>query len=444
MTQESGSEVRNEGYTESLRQPGDPVPESYTVAGYRVESGSTLDQLMSDAHAILEADKVKHFSLAEAEVSSKLINYNNTGDIVNADSVFLTEDQGLFDTVNRRFPEIWANYKEMKSLDWDEQEFGFEDCEVPFNTVNPAIADRMRLTLGWQWEGDTTAARAMASIASNFIGCSELAAAWIRIADNENVHVSTYSEIVRLALPSKNDPIHEIIRHAETTRRMETLGKVFSACHKRSLMYGLGMVPNDQETYNHAMLFTTCLLLLERIQFMASFAVTFAIGRIPEAQGFQPIVKAVQKICQDELEVHVQLDKLIIANELRTERGRKFLEECWELIDQMINEVVTSEVNWARFLLVEDDRPLAAADGSLRLTFEDLRDWIYLAAHDVCAQFGLPCEYPLPEKVAVTEWIGEFLNISATQSSNQEQQNNAYKTNVIRRDDSGMVFDFSY
>lgn len=39
-----------------------------------------------------------------------------------------------------------------------------------------------------------------------------------------------------------------------------------------------------------------------------------------------PIVNAVRKICQDELEVHVQLDKLIIANELKTTRGRLFME----------------------------------------------------------------------------------------------------------------------
>lgn len=61
-------------------------------------------------------------NLAEMEFSSKILNFENTGDVPNVESVFLTKDQGLFDTVNRRFPLIWDNlHAEMKALDWDEQ-----------------------------------------------------------------------------------------------------------------------------------------------------------------------------------------------------------------------------------------------------------------------------------------------------------------------------------
>lgn len=399
----------------------------------------TIDEQMANAVAVDTVVKpISAHEILHSEVSSKILNFDNVGDHSNEDSVFLTEDMGLFDTVNRRHQDIWDNYKEMKALDWDEQEFGFADAAVAFETVAPAITDRMRHTLGWQWEGDTQAARALASIASNFIGCSELSAAWIRIADNENLHAATYSEIVRLSMPSANDPIHEIIKQAETRRRLSATGKILSACHKRSLQYGLGLVPNDQETYDHAMLFTTAMLLLERVQFMASFAVTFAIGRIEEAQGFMPIVKAVQKICQDELEVHVGLDKLIIANELKTVRGKRFLERQWETVTAMIREVVNSEVEWAQWLLVEDPRELPG------LPFEDLRDWIHYSAADVYRQFGFQTEFPMPAQVNVLEWIGDFLDISKTQSSPQEQQNIQYKTNIMRRDDAGVTFSVAF
>ncbi|MFO5520899.1 hypothetical protein ACLBP3_30280, partial [Klebsiella pneumoniae] len=50
-------------------------------------------------------------------------------------------------------------------------------------------------------------------------------------------------------------------------------------------------------------MFFIALYFLERIQFMASFAVTFAIGR---TGAFQQIAAAVKKIAQDEFEVNDQ------------------------------------------------------------------------------------------------------------------------------------------
>ena len=37
--------------------------------------------------------------------------------------LLLGQRPGLFDTVNRHYPEIWKLYKAQKSLDWDENEF---------------------------------------------------------------------------------------------------------------------------------------------------------------------------------------------------------------------------------------------------------------------------------------------------------------------------------
>lgn len=375
----------------------------------------------------------------EPILHSKIFNTEKT-DYGQAESLFLAQDAGLFDTVHRKFPEIWEVYKEQKSLDWSEDEFGFDKAQIAFLTVDAAITDRMLATLAWQWEGDSTAAHSILSVMGNFISNAELQAAWTRITDNENLHAATYSEIVRLGIPNPDTVFKTVLENAEAMRRLSTVGGVMHAAYERSHQYALGLVPNDQETYNHAMMFTIALLLLERIQFMASFAVTFAIGNIPEAQAYNPIVNAVQRICQDEFEVHVTLDKLIIAHELKTERGQRFMDEKWEDVLRIIREVVQSELDWAHWLLVQDPRPLASADGSHHLTYEDLCDWIYLSAQDVYAQFGFQSEFPIPEKVRVTEWIGEFLDISKTQFSPQEQQTGQYKTNLKIRDDAGVIF----
>lgn len=359
-------------------------------------------------------------------------------------SLFLQEDLGLFDTVHRKFPEIWDIYKEQKSLDWSEDEFGFDKAQVAFQTVDPAITDRLLHTLAWQWEGDSVASRTIMAVMSNFISNAELHAAWSRISDNEVIHAATYSEIVRLGIPNADEVFRHILENARAMQRLKVVGTIMHDAYVRSHEYALGLVENDQETYNQAMMFTIALLLLERIQFVASFAVTFAIGNIPEAQAFMPIVNAVQRICQDELEIHVTLDKLVLANELKTERGRVFMEQKWEDVLKAIREVVQSELDWAHWLLVEDPRPLAASDGSRHLTIEDLRDWIYMAAQDVYAQFGFQSEFPTPEKVNVLSWIGEFLDISKTQFSPQEQQIGQYKTNLKIRNDAGIMIDVDF
>ncbi len=375
----------------------------------------------------------------EPILASKIFNTEKT-DYAEHQSLFLGEDLGLFDTVHRKFPEIWDVYKEQKSLDWSEDEFGFDKAQVAFLTVDPAITDRMLHTLGWQWEGDSTAARSILAVMGNFISNAELQAAWTRVTDNENLHAATYSEIVRLGIPNPDTVFKTVLENAEAMRRLSTVGRVMHAAYERSHQYALGLVPNDQETYNHAMMFTIALLLLERIQFMASFAVTFAIAEIPEAQAFMSIVNAVQRICQDEFEVHVTLDKLVLAHEFKTERGKIFMEQKWEEILQIIREVTQSELDWAHWLLVEDSRPLASADGSKHLRYEDLRDWIYLSAQDVYNQFGFQSEFPIPERVAVLDWIGEYLDISKTQHSPQEGQHAQYKTNLKIRNDAGIMF----
>ena len=60
----------------------------------------------------------------------------------------------------------------------------------------------------------------------------------------------------------------------------------------------------------------------------------------------------VQKIAQDELEVHVELDKAILRNELKTDRGVECLERK-KVIIRVIDEVVSSEMEWVDYLFSE-------------------------------------------------------------------------------------------
>ena len=95
--------------------------------------------------------------------------------------LLLGQRPGLFDTVNRHYPEIWKLYKAQKSLDWDENEFDYSSCNAEFKSCTRATYDMMIKTLAWQWEADSVASRAIAPVLAPFITSSELWAAWQRI-----------------------------------------------------------------------------------------------------------------------------------------------------------------------------------------------------------------------------------------------------------------------
>ena len=208
------------------------------------------------------------------------------------------------------------------------------------------------------------------------------------------------------------------------------------ACRSRRSRhrYAIGLLPNDQDTYNTVFMTIVALLCMERIQFMASFAVTFAIC---DTGLFQPIGKAIQKIAQDELEIHVELDRAVLRHEMDTERGRTAFTQCRERIERMISEVVDSELRWIDYLFSEG-RELVGMNA------ERLAAWTLYCARDVYQLFGLSTDrYTLPEHNPL-RFMEKWLDISGTQASPQEQDIAAYKVGVMRRNDENRVFDVDF
>lgn len=343
-------------------------------------------------------------------------------------SMFLGQAPGLFDTIHRTFPEVWKFYKTMRSLDWDEQEFDFRSCNVEFKTKPKSITERMRKTLAWQWEADSIAARMIMPVMGPFISSPELTAAWSRIQENEIVHAATYSEIVRWSFDNPETILQEILQVKEAHERMSVIGKVLQDAYVRSHQFALGLVPDDQDTYNQAFLFTAAIYIMERIQFMASFAVTFAIG---ESGAFMPIAKAVQKICQDEYEVHQALGRHILKHEMSTDRGKVAMQQCWPIIQRMIDEVNQVEHDWNRDLM--QGEPLVG------LTESYLNSWVLFSVADVYRTFEKRPEYSVP-KTNPLKYMENWMDISKTQSAPKEQQKGDYKVNVVKRSDADKEF----
>jgi ribonucleoside-diphosphate reductase beta chain len=367
-------------------------------------------------------------------MSNKVFNTEKTAkDYMSKDQpLFFGEPQGLFNTVYKPYPQLWALYKTMKSLDWSENEFDYTQCLTDFKDCPKSVYEMMIRTLSWQWEADSIASRSIAPLMAPFVSDSSLWAAWQRISDNEVVHASAYSEIVRMSFDSPEDVLGNILKVQESFKRLDVVSEVFSDLGEASHKYALGQISQD-EAYDKVFMAVVALLLLERIQFIASFAVTFTIC---SSNWFQAIGKSVQKIAQDELEVHAKLDKEILKIELATERGRECLERNRERIKELADAVVESELAWADDLF-SDGRELVGSNVNM------LKQWVLFNARDVYTFLDIETSYKFPKNNPMPN-LENWINIGAVQAAPQEQDNNQYKVGIIQRDDASVNFDVDF
>lgn len=358
-------------------------------------------------------------------VSNNIFNLDKTKEQYSKTGLFFSGEQGLFDTVNKQYPKIWALYKEMKSLDWDENEVDYLQCNNDFKNCPKGVSDMMIKTLAWQWEADSVASRSIAPILAPFISSSELWAAWQRISDNEVVHAAAYSEIVRMSFDNPSEVLSEVLSIKESVTRLETVSKSFEDLYVASHKYALNLIDANQETYNILYKGIISLLLLERIQFMSSFAITFTIV---DSGWFQPIGAIVKKIAQDELEVHCELDKAVLDIEHKTSKGSIARQETKDDVLKMFNEVVEGELTFVNYLFSEG-RSLVGTNPDI------IKQWVLFNAKDVASFLNLETDYDFP-KTNPMPHLEMWLNMNKQQAAPQEQDIVAYKVGIIV-DDAG-------
>lgn len=353
-------------------------------------------------------------------------------DYVAGQPLFFGKKPALFDSIHKPYPRIWELYKIMQSLTWDANEFDYSVCNLEFKTVPKGISDMMIKTLSWQWENDSVASRSIISVLAPFVTDTSLWAAISSINTSEQIHSETYSEIVRLSFDDPTTALSEILSVKESLNRMDSVSKVFDKMYEVSSLYTAGKITKD-EAYPHVLLTIVALYLLERVQFMASFAITFTIC---SGNMFQPIGKAVQKIAQDEIEVHAELDREIIRIERSTEYGKKVYDSIKDQVKQLCDDVIKTEMNWTDYLF-SDGRSLVGADA------ESIKKFVLYNAKSVYKFLDIDSDYVFPTKNPMPR-IDDWIDISKTQAAPQEQDNNAYKVNTFVRNDSDETFDIDF
>lgn len=353
--------------------------------------------------------------------------------------LFFGEEAGLLDSINKSYPKLWTLYKTQKQQDWSENEFEYWTCRGEFEKANKLDYDRMIKNLAWQWEGDSIAARSIMAVLGPIVSSAELKLLYERIVDNENLHALTYSEIARMSFVNPQEIMREVLSVRESAERMTGITRVLDKALKFSAWYAyqksLGNeVKVTQEMHNIVFMFFVAMMCLERMQFMSSFAVTFAFG---QEGRFVPIAKAVQKICADEFEIHVQAAIEVLSIYIQTPEGATAFKQCKNEIVELITNVHTRERNWTAYSFPEGTY-MEVVNGKMMQQFNDFGATHIASVFNLEEQLGFKPVYENP-LVYFNKWV----DISKVQSSPQEEQNAQYKLDLIVPHDEKKIFQFS-
>ena len=345
--------------------------------------------------------------------------------------LLLGQDNGLFDTINKRHKVFEDLFNRMAVYDWRETEFTFQDCNYQFRTCSKYEYDLMITTIAWQWEADTAAARSMIRILSTYITSPALWKLMVEITKNEIVHASTYSRMVELSFDHPDEIITDVVSKLEALRRMERIASVMSHALNVAIKIETGQIARSStEAYDAIMMLWCALLCMERIQFVASFAVTFGKGN---AGKFVQFSNAVSKICTDELEVHAETDFAVLEIEFGTERGIDFLQRRGGDILALVDDVRQSELNWIDHIAAN------GADKDPDLTIDGLRTEVDLNSEPVYRFFGFKKELPYLTGRRLP-YMETMIKIDQVQGAAQEERKGNYMVGGVITNDEGVDF----
>ena len=356
-----------------------------------------------------------------------VLNLQNQGWVTGKYPLFLGDDLGLHDTMNRPYPELFTLFKKLKSLDWAEDEIDLAQARMDFQECDKSSYDVMIKTLAWQYEADSVASRSIFSLFSPFISNSDLGQMMLRWSDNEALHATTYSEIVRQCINDPNEIFREINSNINITNRSKKIVETFNRLKTLGAVYTLNKDAISEDGIRKTILKAlVCLYCLEGMEFMSSFACTFALA---ERELFLPVASLVQKIMIDET-VHTKMDEAILKVLFKDPAWAKTFEEIKEDVLEILNSILFQELDWGKYIFSEG-RSLVGLNEEL------LNSFCKFKAYPIYEFLGLPApftkikENPLP-------WMDEWLDIDSQQTAAQETDTNNYRLNSVIRD----TFDF--
>lgn len=368
------------------------------------------------------AANFKRFKMSESFVFNK----DNKGHITGDYPLFLGEKRGVYDNVNLVHPKIFQLYKELKAIDWQHDELDLTQTKMDLMTVDNKTRDVMLLNLAYQWRADSAIGNSLSTLLQPFITNSEYAHAISRIAENENLHALTYSNISRQCLPNPKELFDLVYKTEEVLNRTSSAMQALDELDKAGCKYKLGLI-SKEEAREYIFKGVAAVFILERIGFMNSFAATFALGGQDICFG---AAKYVQKICQDEM-IHFEIARYALRDIMKDSSFSDVVKRCMPDVIKMIEDTTGQEMEWNEFLF-QDGRSIVG------LNLPKLNQWTLFNVQDVYDTFKHPLPFerlkdPLP-------WIAvDWVDLNSHQNANMEAPNHNYTLNNVV--DDGSVVD---
>lgn len=358
-----------------------------------------------------------------------VFNEKNAGHITGNYPLFLGEDRGLYDNVHVNHPRIFQLYEELKAIDWVHDEVPLTQTKMDLLSVDEMTRDIMLLNLAYQWRADSAIGNSLSTLLQPFITNSEYAHAVSRIAENENLHALTYSNIARQCLPKPQEVFDLVYKTEQVLGRANSAILALGELDKVGCKYKLGLMTKD-ECRPYIFKGVVAIFALERISFMNSFAATFSLAN---QQLFVGAAKLVQKVCQDEL-IHFEIARYAVKDVLKDPLFTNAVKQVMPEVLQMLKEIRDQERVWNKFLFSEGRSVVG-------LTEEKLNLWCDYNIQNVYQSLGQAIPFESVEKDPLPWFATDWVDLNSHQNANMEVANSNYALNTIVDDGTDIEID---
>lgn len=343
--------------------------------------------------------------------------------------IFLGEPLGLSDTVHCHHMELKQLYRTAISQVWSDDEFDFTPCLKEFAKKDDN-AGIMIDTISFQFLADSVVSHALLPLFAPFFSNSEAEACFAFNTYCEVIHSFSYAEIVRNSFVNPEEILQNMATDENALARLAPVVKVLEEFEAIGHLYAQGKVTKE-EVFPILYKGMTAVYLLERINFIASFAITFGLG---EMGMFLPIANCVKKICADEIGVHSRVDEYCLRHmreEMHYWKDWKNNEEFQRELTDIIDSVENCEITWTDFIF--KDRTIVG------LTPELVKDWVRFNVQMLKRSMDLPFEVKVKENPL--PWMNNWLSLNKFQNAPQEIEKSDYAVGAMKDDLDDADFD---
>lgn len=346
--------------------------------------------------------------------------------------LFLGEELSLSDGVECQYPILEDLILKQRSQFWHERTIDMSNDRVQFPTLPKSQQDISVLNLAWQAMGDSIAGRAPLAALMPFVTNPQLEELLCFWQTFEQIHSRTYQHIIKTVFPNPTEVLNRVAAIGEAVDRLDVVTREFEKLETMGAWHVLSNNPDFKATANHHGATRTqifkqiikavgALYAMESVQFMSSFACTFALGQQKVMEGTCDQVK---KIAKDE-KLHISFGKAILDILADDPETSELVEDFKPELKAIMDEVVAAEKKWPDYLFSEG-RAIVGLNATIS------KEYVDYVATKAYSDIGLV--YDNPVTAHPIPWVEGYLNPEMVQVAPQERDVTNYTIGSVVND----------